>query len=589
MAQEVQQSRAVAGVAAIPAGASDVVSDTVRDVKHLPQATANAAAFPAKATLIPLLLAQFLNSYDSSSMNVAISNIAADLHTTVTGVQTAISLYLLVMAAGMITGSKLADIVGRKRIFTIGVIVYGTGALITSLSPTIGVMVLGWSILEGIGSCLMIPAIYILVTVNYKDLKARAAAFGAVAAAAGLGGMAGPLIGGVITTAVTWRLSFASEVLVVAYIVLRRGRIIDEGLQGPKPKLDVTGAIISGLGMTALVVGALLAGQYGWGTARKDFAIAGHVLIKKGGISPVWIFFAIGVVLLLAFGLWARQRERQGKEPLVPTRVLRNRIAVAGLVAQNAQWFLQIGMIFVVSVYLQVTFEFSAIKTGFTLIPAIIGLMFFSRRAGQLSKKYPPRAIMQVGFIVIELGALALLLMVDATAGASRFIPGLALIGSGIGLVMPSSVTMVQSSASEADQGAISGVSRSASNLGSSLGTAVAGAVLVSALISGVTRYTNESTVLPPQDKAAISTALQGSVSAVSDTQVETALQGQPQAVVDEVVRINAKARNRALALALFVLGAVGLFGLGATFFLPRRTAQEGDMPMGVADGASPT
>ncbi|MGD9894276.1 MAG: MFS transporter, partial [Dehalococcoidia bacterium] len=462
-----------------------------------------------------------------------------------------------------------------RRTFIIGVTLYGKGAFITALSPTINVMVLGWSLLEGIGSCLMIPPIYILVTVNYRDLKARAAAFGAVSAAAGLGGMAGPLIGGVITTAVSWRLSFASEVVVVAIIILMRGRIIDTGLQGPKPKLDVVGAIISGLGMTALVVGALLAGQYGWISARKDFVVAGRTLIEQGGIAPVWLFFAIGAIALLGFGIWARYRERHQKEPLVPTRVLLDRVAVPGLITQNAQWFLQIGMIFVVSVYLQVTFEFSAIKTGFTLLPAIIGLMFFSRRAGQLTKKYPARAILQAGFIVIELGALALLLMVDANAGAARFIPGLFLIGSGIGLVMPASVNVVQSAVPDEDQGAISGVSRSASNLGSSLGTAVAGAVLVSALIVGVTNLTNESAVLPPEEKAAIATALEGDVSAVSDTQVRAVLEGQPPAVVDEVVRINADARNRALALALFVLGAVGLFGLGATFFLPGRPAKE--------------
>src|SRR5215213_4102079 len=493
MTYEAQPPQTLDGMAAVPAGAADIVSGTVRDVKQMPRATAEAAAFPAKATLIPLLLAQFLNSYDSSSMNVAISNIVSDLGTTVTGVQTAISLYTLVMAAGMITGSKLADIWGRKRTFTIGVMAYGIGALITALSPTIGVMVLGWSVLEGIGSCLMIPPIYILATVNYKDLKARAAAFGAISAAAGLGGMAGPLIGGVITSAWTWRLSFASEVVVVVIIILMRGRIIDEGLRGPKPKLDGVGAVISGLGMTALVVGALLAGQYGWITARKDFVVAGRTLIAEGGIAPVWIFFAAGLVALGGFGLWARYRERRGKEPLVPTRVLLNRVAIPGLITQNAQWFLQIGMIFVVSVWLQVTFEFSAIKTGFTLLPAIIGLMFFSRRAGQLTKKYPSRAILQAGFIMIELGALALLLLVDANSGAGRFIPGLFLIGSGIGLVMPASVNVVQSSVPDDDQGAISGVSRSASNLGSSLGTAVAGAVLVSALIVSVTNLTNES------------------------------------------------------------------------------------------------
>src|SRR3954462_11884124 len=171
---EAQQPQTAEGVAAIPAAFGDIAAETAQDVMQLPQATADAAAFPGKRILLPLLLAQFLNSYDWSSMNVAISNIVSDLGTTVTGVQTAISLYTLVMAAGMITGSKLADIWGRKRTFTAGVIVYGTGALITALSPSIAGMVLGWSLLEGIGSCLMIPPIYILATVNFKDLKARA-------------------------------------------------------------------------------------------------------------------------------------------------------------------------------------------------------------------------------------------------------------------------------------------------------------------------------------------------------------------------------------------------------------------------------
>jgi MFS family permease len=579
---EAQQPQTVEGVAAIPAAFGDIAAETAQDVMQLPQATADAAAFPGKRILLPLLLAQFLNSYDSSSMNVAISNIVSDLGTTVTGVQTAISLYTLVMAAGMIIGSKLADIWGRKRMFTIGVIAYGTGALITAMAPSITVMVLGWSLLEGIGSCLMIPPIYILATVNFKDLKARAAAFGAISAAAGLGGMLGPLIGGIITTAVSWRLSFAIEVVVVVIIVLMRGRIVDPGLEGPKPKLDVVGAILSALGMTALVAGALLAGQYGWLSARKDFVVAGRVLIQEGGISPVWIFFAVGIVTLLGFGGWARYRERHGKEPLVPTRVLLNRVAVPGLVTQSAQWFLQLGIIFVVSVFLQVTFEFNAIQTGFALTPAILGLLFFSRRAGQLTKKYPSRAIMQAGFVAIELGALALLLLVDANAGVARFIPGLLLIGSGIGLVMPASVNMVQSAASEEDQGAISGVSRSASNLGSSLGTAVAGAVLVSALIVGVNGLTTESTVLAPGDKVAIATALEDDVSAVSDTKVRMVLEGQPAAVVEEVVRINADARNRGMALALLLVGAVGLLGLVATLFLPGR-------PANGVDGQPPT
>ncbi|HYI14232.1 MAG TPA: MFS transporter, partial [Thermomicrobiales bacterium] len=391
MSNQTDPSVTPTGMAAVPAAVGDVIRGTVEDVKGLPQAASAVAAFPSKATLLPLLLAQFLNSYDSSSMNVAISEIAADLNTTATGVQTALAFYTLVMAAGMIVGSKLSDIIGRRRAFTIGVIIYGVGALITAFAPSIGVMFLGWSILEGIGSCLMIPPIYILVTVNYTDLKMRAAAFGAVSAAAGLGGASGPLIGGIITTAVSWRLSFALEALVVILIVMMRGRIVDAGVAKKKPKLDIPGAILSGVGMIGLVGGLLLAGNYGWFTARQDFSVAGNVLLEEGQISPTIVAFVLGLLFLIGFGLFEGYMERSGKEPLVRMHVILNRVAAAGLTTQAAQWLLSVGIIFIVSLFLQVTFGYNAIETGLMLIPAIIGMLFFSRRSEKLARKYPPK------------------------------------------------------------------------------------------------------------------------------------------------------------------------------------------------------
>jgi MFS family permease len=426
-------------------------------------------------------------------------------------------------------------------------------------------MFLGFSLMEGIGSVLMIPLIYILITVNFTDLKARAAAFGAVTAMAGLGSASGPLIGGIITTTITWRVSFAMEsLLVVAIVLLSRG-IVDASRQESKPKLDIGGAILSALGPAALVFGALMASTYGWLTARQDFSIAGYVLIPQGGMSPVWLFFALGIVVLLVFGFYEKYRERRGKDPLVHLRVL-NRVTVPGLVTQSAQWFLTLGLFFIISVFLQVAWEFSAIETGLMLLPAILGILFFSRRAGKIAKKYPEGRIIQTGFLAVEAGVAALLLMVGPNSAPWEFIPGLLLIGSGIGLIMPASVNLVQSAASEEDQGDISGVSRSASNFGSSLGTAVAGAVLVSALIVGVTQFTQESTVLPPPAKEQIAVALKGDVTALSDTQVEEALQGQPPEIVQEVVRINAAARNRALGFALLAVGVVGLIGFAAIF-----------------------
>jgi len=578
------------GMAAVPAAVADVVVGTVDDFKAIPGAVSTAAAFPAKRILLPLLLAQFLNSYDTASMNAAISTIAADLNTTVTGVQTAMAVYTLVMAAGMITGSKLSDIFGRRRIFNVGVMTYGVGALITALSPTILVMALGWSILEGVGSCLMIPPIYILATVNFRDLKSRAAAFGAISAAAAGGSASGPLIGGVITTAVTWRLSFALESIVVVIIIMLRGRITDPGLDKTKPKLDVPGALLSGLGMTGIIAGTLLVGTYGLFTAREDLTINGRVLLQQGQISPAILSILIGLALLIGFAFFERAKERRGGEPLVRMNVVLNRIAATGLSTQSAQWLLSSGIGFVVSVFLQTTFGYSAIQTGLMMIPIIIGVLFFSRRSSKLARKFPAKGILVTGFIVAEIGIGLLILMVDPNGSPLLFIPGLLLIGSGIGIIMPASVNVVQSSATEEEQGDISGVSRSVSNFGSSFGVALAGAVLVSTLVTGITSRANESTVLSSTQKEQINTFVrQNNVSAMSDAQIQQLTEGQPPEVVDEVVGINASARSSALGYALLALAIVGLVGLAASLLSPGRALRTAEQrARGTLDAPEP-
>ncbi|HEU5386902.1 MAG TPA: MFS transporter [Streptosporangiaceae bacterium] len=433
----------------------------------------------ARAMILPLALAQFICSYAATNMNVAISAIAKDLSTSVAGVQTAITLFTLTMAALMIPGSKLTDIWGRKRCFVLGLLVYGVGGLLALLSFGLPLLIVGYSLLEGVGSALLVPPIYILVTVAFPDVKSRARYFGVISGAGGLGAAAGPLIGGVVTSAISWRASFGLQVLVVAWIILLARRITDPAPEGPRPRFDLTGAVLSAAGLFFVVLGLLQSRTYGFGASRTDFTIGGTVVIPKGSISPVWIFVAIGALFLLWFFWHTRSGEKKGKEVLLPLRLFRNKVSNLGLGTQTIQWLILQGSFFATSVYLQEVNHYSAIKTGLILTPGTIGILAASAAADRFARRHPQRWLIIAGFAITTAGMLLLLLLVRANAGIWRWIPGLFLFGAGVGTMLTSSVNVVQSSFPEADQGEISGLSRSVSNLGSSLGTALVGSVLV--------------------------------------------------------------------------------------------------------------
>jgi len=429
--------------------------------------------------ILPLALAQFIASYAATNMNVAISAIAQDLGTTVAGVQTAITLFTLTMAALMIPGSKLTDIWGRKRCFVLGLAVYGIGALLAALSMGLPLLIVGYSLLEGVGSALMIPPIYILVTVAFPDIKSRARYFGVVSGAGGLGAAAGPLIGGLVTSALSWRASFGLQILVVAWIILLARKITDPAQPGPTPRFDLTGAVLSAAGLFFVVLGFLQSRTYGFFKSRQDFTIGSTVVIPKGSISPVLLFVGIGALFLLWFFLHVRSREKKGRDVLLPLRLFRNKVANLGMGTQTIQWLILQGSFFTVSVYLQEVNGYNAIQTGLMLTPATIGILAASAGADRFARRHPQRWLIIAGFLTTALGMILLLVLVRAHAGIWRWIPGLLLFGSGVGVMLTSSVNMVQSSFPDADQGEISGLSRSVSNLGSSLGTALVGSILV--------------------------------------------------------------------------------------------------------------
>lgn len=418
--------------------------------------------------LAPLALTQFVASFAGSNMNVAINSISSDLGTDVHGVQTAITLFLLCMAALMIPGSKLTDILGRRRCLSLGLTVYGAGALLAAAAPGLGLLIVGYSGLEGIGSALMIPPIYILATLFFDDVRSRAHAFGLISGMGGVGAAAGPLIGGLITTAISWRVSFVLQAAIVGAIIYLTRRLPDPLPADPSRHFDAGGAVLSALGMLFVVTGILQAGR---------------------SVELLAIFLVLGFALLAWFYLHIRAQERAGHEPLLRTALFREKISNVGLGTQNVQWLVLMGMSFVVSVFLQVVRKYSAIHTGLIFTGATAGILISSLAAGRLAKRHSQRTLIRGGFVVTLVGMGLLVGLVSTSSSVLAFEPGLFTSGIGIGVMLTASVNVVQSSFPEEQQGEISGLSRSVSNLGSSLGTAIAGTILVQLASSGNTAY----------------------------------------------------------------------------------------------------
>ncbi|HEY6813339.1 MAG TPA: MFS transporter [Propionibacteriaceae bacterium] len=424
-------------------------------------ASAGRPSSALRAVLAPLALAQFICSFAGSNMNVMITDMSEDLNTSVQGIQVAITIFLLVMAALMIPGGKLTDKYGRKRLFMLGLIVYAIGAVLSAVSPNLGLLILGNSILEGIGTAMLIPPVYILATLLFTEFTSRARAFGVISALGGIGAAAGPLIGGLITSAISWRAAFIFQALIIAVIVFLSRKITDPLPPDPTRPFDIGGAVLSSVGLVLVVMGILAADNNLW------------LMI---------ILIVAGALVLAMFFRSIRAKEKAGKEPLLSTSLFHNRTSNLGLVTQNTQWVMLLGTSFVVSAFLQVVRGYNAIQTGVIFTAATLGLLASSLAAERLAKRRSQRTLILAGFVLTIAGIAVLLLIVSGSATAWSFAPGLLLIGLGLGVMLTPSVNVVQSSFPESEQGEISGLSRSVSNLGSSLGTAIAGTILVAGI-----------------------------------------------------------------------------------------------------------
>src|SRR5256714_1592525 len=378
-----------------------------------------------RAFIAPLALAQFMCSFAGSNMNVMINDISHDLHTDVKGVQATITLFLLIMAVLMIPCSKLTDRWGRKRCFIGGLTLYGIGTVLSAIAPGLGVLILGNSVFQGVGTAFLIPPVYILTTMAFTSFESRAKAFGVISGLGGIGAAAGPLIGGLITTAISWRAAFVFQALVVAAIVVLSRKLADPLPADPKRPFDGIGAVLSAVGVFFVVFGILQAG-----TNNALFVVC----------------LVVGLVFLAGVFLYIRPRERAGEEALLSTGLFRNRTCNLALVTQNVQWLLLMGISFVVSVFLQEVRGYNAIQTGVVFTAATVGILLSSFAQQRLAKRFAQRTLIIAGFVVTLPGIGILLAFVHTSSRVVAFVPGLFLIGPGVGAMLTPSGNVVPSS-----------------------------------------------------------------------------------------------------------------------------------------------
>jgi MFS family permease len=512
--------------------------------------------------LLTLASGQFLMTLDSSVMNVSIAQVAEDLGTTVTGIQTAITLYTLVMATLMITGGKIGSLIGRRKAFSIGCIIYGAGSLTTALAPNLTVLIIGWSFLEGIGAALIMPAIVALVASNFPP-AGRPRAYGLVASAGAIAVAAGPLIGGAVTTYWTWRYVFAGEVLIVIAILALSRRMNDAPPEA-RYRLDVVGAMLSAIGLGLAVFGVLRSGEWGWVQPKPggpDFL----------GISPtLWLILAGMFVVWLFFG-WEERVVAQGREPLVRRAMLDNPQLRGGLTMFFFQFLIQAGLFFTVPLFLSVALGLSALDTGIRLLPLSVTLLLAAVAIPRYWPQAPPRKVVRWGLLALLAGIVSLIAALEAGAGAEIVTVPLLFAGIGVGALASQLGAVTVSAVPDEESGEVGGLQNTMTNLGASLGTALAGSILIAALTTAFIQGIQENPAVPPEATAEAEVELAGGIPFVSNAQLQAGLDeaGVPAEEAAAIMEENEMARIAGLRASLAVLAVVALIALHYTRLVP--------------------
>jgi EmrB/QacA subfamily drug resistance transporter len=529
-------------------------------------AEATSAGVPEEASgsqkLAALLaMAMFVLVVDTSLMNVSISAVVRDLDTTVSGVQSAIALEALVSASFILIGSKVADLIGRKRAYVLGLLGYAAGALAMALAQDLIAIIIFWAIVGGLGASLLLPAMQSLIHGNFEG-TARKKAYALVGAAAAIAAAVGPLLGGFITTYLSWRVAFLLEDLVIAVVLVGIKLVRDVPYTGSR-RVDVVGAVLSVMGMGGVVL---------------------SILVWQEGGESVLALLALGVASLAAFVYWLRRRKRQGKATLLDPDLFKSKIFQLGISQQLLQQIALGGTMIALPIYLQMVLEYNAMEAGLSLAPLSLTMFAVALLAGKRAGHRRPSAVVRFGFGLLTAGLVLLIPLVPrADSGWWLAIP-LIIAGAGLGLLVSQLNNYTLAPISEERVSEAAGVNSAAGSFGLSFGLAFAGAIKLATLSLSFTNMAEASDVLSPAQQQQVADALEDDAQVLSNTQLEQQLEGQPERIQDEIVRINTDARHIALQIALIVPILAGFLGLLNSFRMMRQPDPE---PSAHAEGVA--
>jgi EmrB/QacA subfamily drug resistance transporter len=491
--------------------------------------------------LLALLLsmAMFVLVVDTSFMNVSISAVVRDLDTTASGVQSAIALEALVSAAFILIGSKVGDLIGRKRAYVLGLLAYAVGALSMTLAQTLVPIIIFWAIIGGLGASMMLPAMQSLIHGNFEGPSQRRA-YALVGAAAAIAAAIGPLVGGFITTYLSWRVAFLGEVVVIAVVLAGSGRIQEVPYTGAKG-VDTVGAVLSAVGMGGVVLG---------------------ILVWQEGGEFVGLLIALGVAGLATLAWWLRRRKRNGKPALLDPELFRSKYFRLGISSQTCQQIALGGMMIALPIFLQMVLEYNAMEAGLSLAPLSLSMFAVALLAGRKAGNRSPSKIILTGFVLLAVGVAALIPVVPrAHSGWAMAIP-LLIAGCGLGLLVSQLNNYTLSPIEEERVSEAAGVNSAGGSFGLSFGLAFAGAIMLASLSLLFTHEANASKVLTPAEQEQVSKGLEKNAEVMTNTHLDALLAGQPADVKAEILRINTKARPRALQIALLIPLLAALLGL---------------------------